>query len=141
MTASGTEKAAGRQRTRSEKAAQPPAAPPEAKPTPTEGGRAATLTVPFVGMRLPAPQLSRPRMPHVPVPHVPRPHRADVPVLVGVARSYLPGPKQIAFYGVLGAMAAFQVIEWPVAAAIGAGLALARRGGGREPEAAPARRR
>ncbi|TNY34677.1 hypothetical protein EIO00_22610 [Thermomonospora catenispora] len=44
------------------------------------------------------------------------------------AASHLPPPERLAFYGGLGAMAAFNVISWPVAAAIGVGTAIARRG-------------
>ncbi|WP_214364247.1 hypothetical protein [Pseudonocardia sp. H11422] len=58
--------------------------------------------------------------------HVPRP--SD---LGGVARgawSMLPSPTATLYYGGLVATAALGVIEWPVAAAIGIGTALASRG-------------
>jgi hypothetical protein len=40
----------------------------------------------------------------------------------------LPPPKQLAFYGALGVAAVLGAIDWPVAAAIGIGTALAGRG-------------
>ncbi|MFF2063164.1 hypothetical protein ACFVWZ_15405 [Streptomyces sp. NPDC058200] len=40
----------------------------------------------------------------------------------------MPAPKQIAFYGGLGALAVLGAVEWPVAAAIGAAAAIARSG-------------
>ncbi|XVQ14924.1 hypothetical protein ACQP1W_21000 [Spirillospora sp. CA-255316] len=48
------------------------------------------------------------------------------------AASRLPSRERLAFYGALGAMAAFEVISWPVAAAVGVGTAIAGRS--RSPE-------
>ncbi|HEV7829364.1 MAG TPA: hypothetical protein VGP04_11030 [Pseudonocardiaceae bacterium] len=42
-------------------------------------------------------------------------------------RSWLPTPRRAAYYGSLAALAAFSVIDWPVAAAIGIGTEIARR--------------
>ena len=47
-----------------------------------------------------------------------------VPV-VGTVR--VPPPDQLAFYGVLGILAAVNVIDWPVALAVGAGQAIISR--------------
>ena len=47
-----------------------------------------------------------------------------VPV-VGTVR--VPPPDQLAFYGVLGVLAAVNVIDWPVALAVGAGQAIISR--------------
>ena len=44
-----------------------------------------------------------------------------------VVRGYLPSPERLLYYGGLGVMAAVGVVEWPVAAALGAGLWLASR--------------
>jgi len=44
-----------------------------------------------------------------------------------VVRGYLPPPERLVYYGGLGVMAAVGVVEWPVAAALGAGLWLANR--------------
>lgn len=41
-----------------------------------------------------------------------------------VGRVPLPRPDQLAFYGALAALVAVEMIEWPVALAIGAGHAL-----------------
>lgn len=46
---------------------------------------------------------------------------------IAVARHVLPAKGGIPLYAGLGALAAVGVIEWPVAAAAGAGYALARR--------------
>ena len=44
---------------------------------------------------------------------------------VGTVR--VPPPDQLAFYGVLGILAAVNVIDWPVALAVGAGQAIISR--------------
>ncbi|MFC5749064.1 hypothetical protein [Actinomadura rugatobispora] len=46
------------------------------------------------------------------------------------AASYLPPRRRLAFYGALGAMAALEVISWPVAAVVGVGTAIAGRSRG-----------
>jgi hypothetical protein len=46
----------------------------------------------------------------------------DLPV---VGRVHLPRPEHLAFYGALAALAALEVIEWPIALVLGAGHALA----------------
>ena len=47
----------------------------------------------------------------------------NLPVL---GRIRVPRPEQIAYYGALGALAAFEVIEWPIALVLAAGHALAQ---------------
>ena len=47
----------------------------------------------------------------------------NLPVL---GRVRIPRPEQVAYYGALGALAALEIIEWPVALAIAAGHALAQ---------------
>jgi xanthosine utilization system XapX-like protein len=44
-----------------------------------------------------------------------------LPVL---GRVRLPRPEQLAFYGALGALAAVEIIEWPIALVLGVGHAL-----------------
>jgi hypothetical protein len=44
-----------------------------------------------------------------------------------VGRIAVPPPDQLAFFGVLGALAALGAIEWPVAAAIGVGQVVVAR--------------
>jgi xanthosine utilization system XapX-like protein len=45
----------------------------------------------------------------------------NLPVL---GRVRVPRPEQLAFYGALGALAAVEIIEWPVALVLGIGHAL-----------------
>lgn len=47
----------------------------------------------------------------------------DLPV---VGRVRVPRPEQLAFYGALAALAAVEIIEWPVALVLAAGHALAQ---------------
>jgi hypothetical protein len=86
---------------------------------PAEGGaevsRTATLNLPFVTAQFRAPSL-----------HMPG--RQDLGNAARGARSMLPSGKSMLFYGGLAATAALGAIEWPVAAAIGVGSALASRG-------------
>ncbi|MGI8312972.1 hypothetical protein [Saccharopolyspora hattusasensis] len=57
------------------------------------------------------------------------PTRDDLTSTVETVRGYLPSAQMIAFYGGLGALAAFSVIDWPVAAAISVGVVVAQRAG------------
>lgn len=57
------------------------------------------------------------------------PTRDDLAGAVDTVRGYLPSRTMMAYYGGLGALAALSVIEWPVAAAIGVGAAVAQRSG------------
>jgi hypothetical protein len=41
-----------------------------------------------------------------------------------VGRVHIPRPEQVAYYGALGALAALEIIDWPIALAIAAGHAL-----------------
>jgi hypothetical protein len=41
-----------------------------------------------------------------------------------VGRVRIPRPEQVAYYGALGALAALEIIDWPIALAIAAGHAL-----------------
>ncbi|MEV6982863.1 hypothetical protein AB0M95_16600 [Sphaerisporangium sp. NPDC051017] len=89
-----------------------------------------------------------------------RPHMPRMPRLMGgtrrrgqemnrameTARTFLPPPERIAYYGGLGLLAAVGLLEWPVAAAIGAGTLIAQRacaaaakGAERKPSEAAAR--
>ena len=80
-----------------------------------EGERSATVNLPFVTAQFRA-------------PHLHLPGRADLDAAARGARSVLPSPKSLLFFGGLAATAVAGVIEWPVAAAIGVGTALASRG-------------
>lgn len=81
-----------------------------------------TFDMPMLSIEVRRPQV---QMPHVSMPHI---GRQELGHYVDVARTILPPPERIAYYGALGAMAAFGAIEWPVAAAIGAGMVIAQRG-------------
>ncbi|RKT88338.1 hypothetical protein SAMN05421805_101222 [Saccharopolyspora antimicrobica] len=79
---------------------------------------------------------SRHEAPAIPVPYVtaelhtakiPLPGGENVASAVDTVRHQLPSRDQLLFYGGLTAAAAFSVIEWPVAAAIGIGNALMQR--------------
>jgi hypothetical protein len=81
--------------------------------------RTATVNLPFVTAQFRAPDL-----------HLPKPKPQEIGAALQTARSFLPPPRQALYYGGLALMAALEVVEWPVAAAIGVGTALAGRGGG-----------
>ncbi|WP_158850160.1 hypothetical protein [Saccharothrix deserti] len=78
------------------------------------------MNLPFVTAQFRAPEL------HMPQIHAPS--REDVGAVVQTVRSFLPEPRTVLYFGGLAVMAALEVIEWPVAAAIGVGAALAPRG-------------
>lgn len=80
-----------------------------------EGHRSATVNLPFVTAQFRVPDL------HVPT-------RDDLGAAARGARSMLPSGKAMLFFGGLTATAVAGVIEWPVAAAIGIGSAMASRG-------------
>jgi xanthosine utilization system XapX-like protein len=44
-----------------------------------------------------------------------------------VGRVRIPRPEHLAYYGALGVMAAVEIIDWPIALAIGVGHALAEQ--------------
>lgn len=73
---------------------------------------------------------------HVKLPFVPvqlrAPGRADLDSAAHWASSVLPSGKSLWFLGGLAATAVVGVIEWPVAAAIGVGTALASRTAGEQ---------
>ncbi|MEV7802786.1 hypothetical protein AB0O28_07545 [Microbispora sp. NPDC088329] len=89
------------------------------------------LNLPFLRLQLRAPEM---HLPHVGMPHI---SGRDVGHAMDVARTFLPPPERIMYYGGLGALAALGILEWPVAAAIGAGTLLAQRARGREQRWSP----
>src|SRR2546423_7251268 len=76
----------------------------------------ATVNLPFVTATF--------RKPEIQLPHIRVPNRQEVLSAAQVVQPYLPSPSQAAYFGGLAALAAFEVLEWPVALAIGAGTAL-----------------
>lgn len=96
--------------------------------------RSTTVDLPFVHAEFRAPDLHLPRVPtpRVAMPNLPNlPNRAEFTSALGVVRSFLPPPRQLAYFGALGVLAAVELIEWPVAVAIGVGTAIAGRAGQR----------
>jgi hypothetical protein len=76
--------------------------------------------------------------PHMKVVHVPAPGMPDVAGAGRSLASHLPPRDQLAYYGGLGVMAAFGMLSWPAAAAIGVGIAIARHARGAGNGAGPA---
>lgn len=81
----------------------------------TGGAHEATVELPFVTAQFHAPEVRVPG-------------REDVTSAANAVRSQLPSRDHALFYGALGLSAAFAVIDWPVALAIGVGTALVSRG-------------
>lgn len=77
--------------------------------------RTATVTLPFVTAQFRAPDV-----------HLPS--RQEIGAAAQGLASFLPSPKAALYFGGLLGAAALEVIEWPVAVAIGVGAALASRG-------------
>jgi hypothetical protein len=74
----------------------------------------ATVTLPFVTARF-----------HMPTLYGPRQVGQEVGAALQGVRNLLPSRNRALYFGGLAALTVFQVIEWPVAAAIGVGTALA----------------
>jgi hypothetical protein len=95
-----------------------------------EGKRSATVNLPFMTAQFRVPDIHMPeiRMPDIRMPEVRPPSREDLDSAGRKALSVLPPPKTLLFFGGLAATAVIGAIEWPIAAAIGIGSALASRG-------------
>src|SRR5919112_6014931 len=61
---------------------------------------------------------------------LPRVGRREVTDAARVAASFLPDRKRLLYYGALGVLAVAEIVEWPVAVAIGVGTEVARRTAG-----------
>ncbi|GAA1215555.1 hypothetical protein [Pseudonocardia alaniniphila] len=98
-----------------------------------EGKRSATVNLPFMTAQFRVPDIHMPEihMPEIRMPGVRPPTREDLDSAGRKALSVLPPPKTLLFFGGLAATAVVGAIEWPVAAAIGIGSALAARGEGK----------
>ncbi|ETK37461.1 hypothetical protein [Microbispora sp. ATCC PTA-5024] len=79
------------------------------------------LSLPFLRIQVRPPDM---HLPHVGLPKM---NRRDMGHAVDIARTFLPPPERIVYYGGLGALAAIGLLDWPVAAAIGAGTMIAQR--------------
>jgi hypothetical protein len=51
----------------------------------------------------------------------------QVPMVVSVVRSYLPPPERLLFFTGLAVLAALEILEWPVAAAVATATVVAAR--------------
>lgn len=110
------------------------AAAKKAGPAAKPGPRTATVNLPFVTAQFRAPQLHAPSLP-VPRPPVPSVHLPSLPVpgrrelsdATRVAGSWMPPRDQMALYTGLGVGAVVGLIDWPVAFAVAAGTAVAKR--------------
>lgn len=111
----------------------PPSGATAAPATTGESGRQFNLNLPFVRIQVRPPEF---RLPHIELPQV---SRRDVEQAVDIARSFLPPPERLAYYGGLGALALLGVLDWPVAAAIGAGTMIAQRTRAQEQRWSPLR--
>jgi hypothetical protein len=104
----------------------PEAPVPEAtatEPVTVDGARRTkTLHLPYVTAIVEVP-----RVPSVPRPRLPRVGRREVAEAAGAVTALLPPPSRLLFYAGVGALAAFEVIEWPVAAVVAAGTYVAGR--------------
>lgn len=78
------------------------------------------LNLPMVSV-----QVHRPHM------HVPHMDTSWAGRAMEMGRSALPPPERLVYYGGLGALAIIGAIEWPIAAAIGVGTAIASRAVGK----------
>lgn len=96
----------------------------------THPRRTATVHLPFVTAEFRAPEIHLPSIP------VRAPHRSDVTSAVSAVRSRLPSAEQAVYYAGLGLLGALEIIEWPVALAIGVGTAIAQQHGGGHPAGA-----
>ncbi|PWI04699.1 hypothetical protein DIZ27_43735 [Streptomyces sp. NWU339] len=85
--------------TRTPEPQQPPTEPPEEKRT---GGKLLHLHTAHA---------------RVPIPYV---TPGDMFSTARTTTSTLPSPRKLAFYGLLGAMAVVEAVEWPIAVAVGA---------------------
>lgn len=91
------------------------------RPDQEDARRTVTVNLPFVTAQVRTPQVRLPGRDHL-------------DTAVRNVRSMLPSPPALLFYGGLAVTAALGVIEWPVAAAIGVGSALASRGAAASPQ-------
>lgn len=105
-------------------AAEAGEAPRSAERPQTPHRRTATVNLPFVTAEFRAPEIHLPSLP------VRAPDRGDLSHAVSAIRTRLPSPGQAAYYAGLGVLGVLELIEWPVALAIGVGTAVAQHYGG-----------
>lgn len=92
----------------------------------SHNGDLIALDTPVVSLHLHRPHM--PRMPRMPqMKRMTEGTMQETARAVETARTFLPPPERMLYYGALGALAVFGLVEWPVAAAIGAGTMIAQR--------------
>jgi hypothetical protein len=99
---------------------------PTSDATEQRSPRTVTVALPFVTATFRRPELNLPR--------VRMPNRQETVFAAHTIQPYLPHPQQALYYGGLAALAAFEIIEWPVALAIGAAAALMGRSVSHRPQ-------
>jgi hypothetical protein len=105
-------------------AAETPEPVPAAEtPEPTPA-RVMTLRLPLVTAIVRVP----------PAPHLPHVGRRELAEAATTARSFLPPPRKLLFYGGPGALALLEVIEWPVAVVVAAATVMADGERHRDPD-------
>src|SRR3979490_673350 len=92
----------------------------------TQHAHTATVNMPFLTAQFHAPDL-----------HLPKRRPREIRAALQTVRTFLPSREQALYYGGLALMATFELVEWPVAAALGVGTVLARPGPGRDRGGAP----
>ncbi|GAA2426472.1 hypothetical protein GCM10010191_43750 [Actinomadura vinacea] len=85
--------------------------------------RTATVPVPVVTPHVTVHRVHLPAPPRLPV------SGREVADVGKAVTAYLPPRDRMVYYAGLGALAAFGVVDWPVALAIGVGVGIARRAG------------
>lgn len=88
--------------------------------TPPPRRRTATVNLPFLTAEFRAPEI---RLPSIAIPD-----RGDLTDAVSALRARLPSPGQAAYYAGLGVLGVLELVEWPVALAIGVGTVIAQYG-------------
>ncbi|MFC7384946.1 hypothetical protein [Sphaerisporangium rhizosphaerae] len=92
----------------------------------TSNGDLIQLDTPVVSLHV-----HRPHMPRMPrMPGMSRPSGArgqEMNRAVETARTFLPPPERLMYYGGLGLLAALGLVEWPIAVVVGASTAIASR--------------
>jgi hypothetical protein len=115
-----TKKAAARKATAQKPATTKPATtkPATTKPATTKAAGGRSIAVPLLNVRVP---VLAARVPGADMA------KRQTMAAADVVRSYLPPMERMAYYGGLGVAALVGVLEWPVAAAAGAGVWVATR--------------
>ncbi|MFC4534312.1 hypothetical protein [Sphaerisporangium dianthi] len=101
----------------------------ESRATPSKSsanGDLIQLDTPVVSLHVHRPHMPKmPRMPGMSRQSTPR--GQEMNMAMETARTFLPPPDRLLYYGGLGLLAALGMIEWPIAVVVGAGTIVAAR--------------